>query len=86
MEEIRKLSKVNNFSNFIYHYKSKNVPEKFLFFKGPLVSYKIIKEIIITLGEAEEEQKEFRLELSEIVKGSKKSVNQKSAISNIKTL
>ena len=48
MEEIRDLSKVINFSNFIYHYKCKNVPEKSLFFKGPLVSYKIIKEINIT--------------------------------------
>ena len=45
-----------------------------------------IKKGNITLEKAEEEQKEFKSEIKEIVKGSQKSEHQKSAINNIKTL
>ena len=46
----------------------------------------IIKKGNITLEKAEEQQKEFKSEIKEIVKGSQKSEDQKSAMSNIKTL
>ena len=54
--------------------------------KDPLTFFKNIKKGNITLGKAEEEQKEFKSELKEIVKGIKKSKDQESAINNIKTL
>ena len=46
----------------------------------------IIKKGNITLEKAEEQQKEFKTEVKEKVKGSQKSEDQKSAMSNIKTL
>ena len=45
-----------------------------------------IKDDYITLEKAEKQQKEFKLELNKIVKGSKKSDNQTYVINNIKTL
>ena len=45
-----------------------------------------IKKGNITLEKAEEQQKEFKSEVKEIVKRSKKSKDHKSAMSNIKTL
>ena len=45
-----------------------------------------IKKGNITLEKAEEQQKEFKSEIKEKVKGSQKSEDQKSAMSNIKTL
>ena len=45
-----------------------------------------IKKGNITLEKAEEQQKEFKMEVKEKVKGSQKSEDQKSAMSNIKTL
>ena len=59
MEEIRDLSRQIDFNNLVYHYKSKIVPKKFVCFKGPLKFYKNIKEGNITLGKAEEEQKDI---------------------------
>ena len=54
--------------------------------KGRLGFFKGTKEGYITPEKAEEEQKEFKSEINEIVIGSKKSEDQISAISNIKTL
>ena len=82
MEEIRDLSKQIGFNNLIDHYKSIT----FLSFKGPLKNFKNIKEGNLTLEKAEEEQKEFNLEFSKILKGSKKSENQQSAMNYIKIL
>ena len=49
-------------------------------FKDPRKFDKSIKESSITLGEVKEQQTEFKLELNELVKGSKKSEKQKSVI------
>ena len=49
-------------------------------FKDPLKLDKSIKKSSITLGEVKEQQTEFKLELNELVKGSKKSEKQKSVI------
>ena len=82
MEEIRDLNKEIDFNNLIDHYK--NII--FLSFKGSLKNFKNIKEGNLTLEKAEEEQKEFNSELSKILKGSKKSENQQSAMNYIKIL
>ena len=75
MEEIQDLSK--QIDNSAYHYRDKNDPKNFIGFKGPLSFFRSIKEGNITLEKAEEQQKGFKLELNEIVKGSNKSENQK---------
>ena len=49
MEEVRDLSKQNDFNNLIYHYKSENVPKNSKCFKGPLKFFNNIKESNITL-------------------------------------
>ena len=86
MEDKQDLSKQIDFNKFIYHYKSKTVPKKFLSFKDTPKFYKNIKEGIIMLEKAEEEQKEFKREISDILKGKNKTVGQVYAINNIKTL
>ena len=55
-------------------------------FKGPLGFYRNIKEGYIRLEKAEEEQREFKSKINEIVIGSKKSEDQKSAKNNNETL
>ena len=86
MEEIQDLSKEIDLNNLTYHYKGKNDPKKFIGFKGPLSFYRSIKEGHITLVKQKNNKKEFKLDLNEILKGSKKSEKQKSVIDNIKTL
>ena len=54
--------------------------------KGPLKFYKDIKEGNITLGKAEGEQKEFKNEITHILKWKNKTDGQIHAINNIKTL
>ena len=58
----------------------------FIGFKDSLSFYRSIKEGSITLEKAEEQEKEFKSELNKIVKESKTSEDQKSAISITKTL
>ena len=86
MEEIVHLSKQIDFNNLIYHDKGNAPAKTFMGFKGPLIFFKNIKKGNIALGKEEEEEKEFKSKLNKLVKGSKKSEDQKSATSNIKTL
>ena len=44
MEEIHYLGKQIDFDNLAYHYKGKNVPKKFIDFKGSLGFSRSIKE------------------------------------------
>ena len=81
MEEIQDLSKQIDFSNLTYHYKGKNDPNNFIGFKGPLKFYRSI-----TLEKAEEQQKEYKSNINEIIITSKKSENQISEMKNIKIL
>ena len=74
MKEIQDLSREIDFNKLIYHYKSKTSPKHFLSFKDPLKFYKNIKEGNKTLEKAEEEQKEFKHEISDILKGKNKAV------------
>ena len=55
-------------------------------FKGPLGFYKNIKEGIITLEKAGEEQKEFKNNINDIVRGKNKTAWKIHAINYIKTL
>ena len=77
MEEIQDLSKQTDFDHLTFRYKGKTAPKNFIAFKGLSGLYKNIKEGYTTLGKAEEERKKIKLELNKIVKGSKKSENQK---------
>ena len=77
MEEILGLSKKIDFNNLTYHYKGNTAPKTFIGFKGPLGFYKNIKEGYITLEKSKEKQKEFKSDVNKIVKGSKKSRDQK---------
>ena len=64
----------------------KTTPKNFIAFESPISFYKNIKECYIKLEKEEEKQKQLKSEINNIVKGSKKSGNQKNAIENIKTL
>ena len=55
-------------------------------FKGSLSFYRSINGGYITPEEAEEQQKEFKPNINEIIVGSKKLEDQISVIKNIKTL
>ena len=68
MEEIQDLSKQIDFNNFTYHCKGNTVPKTLIGFKGALNFYNSIMKSYITLEKAEEQQKELKLELNEIVK------------------
>ena len=59
------------------------VLQKIVGFKGPLGFYENIKEGHVTLKKAKEKQNEFESEINKIIKGGKKSEDQKSAINNI---
>ena len=87
MKQIQDLSKHVDFSNLTDRYKGSTAPKTLIFFKGPLRFSRNVRETYMTLEKAEEEQKEFKLKVNEIVMGSKKKwKDQKSVIKNIKTL
>ena len=86
MEEIRDLSKQIDFNNLTYNYKGKIAPKNFVVFKGPLNFYKNFDDGNITLGKTEEKLKEFKSDINEIIKGSKKSEEQKNVIKILKHL
>ena len=70
----------------IYHHKDETSPKNVIGFKGPLGFYKNVKEGYITLEKAWDKQKEFNLEINNIVRASKKSDEQKNVMKSIKTL
>ena len=86
MGEIQILSKQIDFNNLIYYFKGKSASRHFLDFRGPLALYRNINNGYITLEKAEENQKNFKSDVNEIVKGRYKLEDQKSTIKNIKTL
>ena len=74
MKEIQDLSKQINFYNLAYKSYGETAPKNLQLFKGHQVFnfYENIEEDYITLEKAEEKHKEFKSEINEIVKGSKK--------------
>ena len=86
MKEIHDLSKHIDFNNLTYHYKGKIPSKHFIAFKVPLNFYNTVREGYITLEKPEEEQKEFKHEINDKVRGKNKTGGQIHAINNIKTL
>ena len=81
MEKTQALRKLIDFNNLSYHFRNESIPKKVLIgFKGSLGFYKNIKEGYITLEKEEEKQKVLKSEMNKIVKGIKKSEEQKTAI------
>ena len=70
----------------ICYFKGESGSRDFINFKGRLALFGNIKNGCITLEKAEENQKNFKSDINEIVKGKYKSENPKSAIKNIKAL
>ena len=85
IDEIKNLSKQIDFNNLNHYFRSKSALKNFIGFKGPLGFYENIKEGYTILKNAGEKQKEFKSDINEIIKGGKKSKEQKIAIKNIKT-
>ena len=76
MKQIQDLSKQIDFSNLNDRYKGNTAPKTLIFFKDPLCFYRNVKETYMTLEKAEEEQKEFKSKVNEIVIGSKKKIRR----------
>ena len=75
--EITELDKKVNRDNLVYRYKGKSPDEKFDIYDNALDLINKIRNGEIKLAEAENNQINFRSELSKIKKGSKKSKTQK---------
>ena len=89
MDKIYKLSKTIDFNNLTYYCKSPDLaPVNFISFRGPLHIYENIKIGDISTEKAKENQKQFKLKLSEIIteNPNTKSKGQLNAIENIKYL
>ena len=88
MNYIQNFSKQINFNDLTYSFKSKSSsPIDFISLKAPRRSYKNILDGYTTVGETEENQKQFILDLNETTRRNlKKSKNQLNSIENIKKL
>ena len=70
MDEILKMSMEIDYKNFIvYGFKGPISPIRFSKFAGPMYTYDQLKNGETTLQQVEEEQKDFKKYLNEIVKG-----------------
>ena len=80
MYEIQKMSHKINLNNLIYYFRSSDLaPINFIGFRGPMHIYNEIKNGIISIKKAKEDQKKFKSGLSEITRGNpkyKKKINQ----------
>ena len=86
MEETKDLSKQIDFKSLTYWCQGKYDQKTYRSFKGSLGSYKNTKEGDITLEKVDEDQKQFRSKINEVVITSKKSQDQKCTIKDIKIL
>ena len=68
MGEIQNLSKQINFNNLTYFFQSNSDAKGIIGFKGPLGFYKSIKDSYTTHEKAEENLKNIKWDLHEIVK------------------
>ena len=87
MSEIKDLSRQIDLNNLTYYFKNKSVsPINFTGFKASLHLYRDIFDGNIELEKAEEDQKQFKLDLNEVTKGNpkKQSKDQIKTIENIK--
>ena len=86
MGEIQILSKQIDYNNLMYYFNGKCGSRDFLNCKGLLALYRNIKNGYIALAKAKVNQKYFKSDINEIVKGRYQLEDQKSAIKNITTL
>ena len=67
MGETRKVSREINYNKLIYHFTTPGIaPINFIKFKGPLNTFKEIRDGDKTLQEIEEDQKKLKSSLGEI--------------------
>ena len=88
MDEILKMSREIDYKNLVYGFKGPTSSISFSKFAGPMYTYDQLKNGETTLQQVEEEQKDFKKYLNEIVKGNPehKSDKQLYTIKNIKNL
>ena len=86
MDEILEMSREINYKNLVYDFKGLTSSISFTKFRGPMYTYDQLKKGDKTLKQVEKEQIDFKTELNEITRGSKKSLTQLSTIKNVKNL
>ena len=86
MDEILEMSREINYKNLVYDFKGLTSSISFTKFRGPMYTYDQLKKGDKTLKQVEKEQTDFKTELNEITRGSKKSLTQLSTIKNVKNL
>ena len=86
MDEILEMSREINYKNLVYDFKVLTSSISFTKFRGPMYTYDQLKKGDKTLKQVEKEQTDFKTELNEITRGSKKSLTQLSTIKNVKNL
>ena len=86
MDEILEMSREINYKNLVYDFKGLTSSISFTKFRGPMYTYDQLKKSDKTLKQVEKEQTDFKTELNEITRGSKKSLTQLSTIKNVKNL
>ena len=77
MSEIKNLTRQIDLNNSTYYFKDKSIiPINFIGFKSPLHLYRDIFDGNIELAKAEEDQKQFKLDLNKIKKGNPKKTSE----------
>ena len=85
MSEINNLGRQTDLNNLTYYFQDKIVsPVNFIGFKAPLHLYRDTFDVNIELAKAEEEQKQFKIDLNEIARGNPKKKSKRSNKSNRK--
>ena len=82
------MSKEIDYNSLVYNFKGPTHPINFAIFDGPMYIYDQLKNGNISLQQVENQQKDFRKELSEITSGNPryKSNIQLYVIKNVKNL
>ena len=87
MDEILEMSREINYNNLVYDFKGPTSSISFTKFGGPMYTYDQLKKDDKTLKQVEKKKQiNFKTELNEIIRGSKKSLRQLSTIKNVKNL
>ena len=81
------MSREINYNNLVYDFKGPTSSISFTKFGGPMYTYDQLKMDDKTLKQVEKKKQiNFKTELNEIIRGSKKSLRQLSTIKNVKNL
>ena len=79
MDEILDMSKEIDYSNLVYNFKGPTPSINCTTFGGPMYTYNQLKNGEKTLQQVEEEQRDFRKDLSEIDSGNSKHKSEKQS-------